>query len=184
MESKKAVPIQSAHRILNAGSVLLVTSAARGHTNIMTLAWQTPISAQPRLLGIAVGNGRFTTELIGESGEFVLNVAGADLLTQVARCGRVSGRDVDKFQDIELTAVPSSVVGAPSTEECLAHVECRVVETHVIGDHHLFVGEIVAASARDDLFVGGHWVEDAELLHHLGGNQYYISGRRVTPPES
>lgn len=178
---KKDVPIHQAHRLINVGCVLLVTSAVEDRNNIMTLAWHTPISSKPPLVGIAVASTHFTAELIVESKEFVLNIPGAGLLPQVGKSGQVSGRDIDKFREIKITAAPSRVVHAPAVQECLGHVECRVVEEHLVGDHTFFVGEIVAASAREDLFGGGRWKERALLLHHLGGEQYYLSGERTSP---
>lgn len=177
---KKDVPIHSAHRLINAGSVLLVTSTSEDRANIMALAWHTPISSKPPLVGIAVASTHFTAKLIADSEEFVLNIPGADLLSQVSKSGQVSGREIDKFKEIKITATPSRVVEAPSVKECLGHVECKVVEAHVVGDHTLFVGKIVAASAREDLFHDGRWQESALLLHHLGGDQYYLSGDRAS----
>lgn len=173
---KKEVPVNKAHRLINTGCVLLVSSGYKDRNNVMTLAWQTPVSANPLLIGIAVVTSHFTTELINESEEFVLNIPGDELLEQVNECGKVSGRDVDKFKEIDITPVQGQKVKAPLIEECLGHVECRVVEKHQIGDHIFFVGEVVAASADEDLFISSVWKEDAKLLHHLGGNQYYING--------
>lgn len=173
---KKKVAIKEAHRLINTGCVLLVTSAYKDRKNVMTLAWQTPLSADPLLVGIAVAKSHFTTELINESGEFALNIPGVDLLDQVNVCGTVSGREVDKFKESNITPVAGQKVDAPLIDECVGHIECRVVNQYNIGDHILFVAEVVAASAREDLFVGSCWKEDAKLLHHLGGNKYYING--------
>lgn len=173
---KKDVPIHCAHRLINVGCVLLVTSASAGRRNVMTLAWHTPVSSKQTLIGIAVASTHFTAELIGASKEFVLNIPGADLLSQVGKSGQISGREIDKFKEIDITAAPSRVVQVPAIKECLGHVECRVVEEHVLGDHTFFVGQAVAASAREDLFSGGSWLEGAQLIHHLGGEQYYLAG--------
>ncbi len=175
---KKDIPLQHARRVINVGCVVLVTSAAGDRQNVMALAWQTPVSSQPPLVGIAVASTHFTAQLIAESGEFVLNVPGADLLSQVGESGSVSGREIDKFASIQITAAPGRVVQAPLIKECLGHVECKVVEEHVMGDHTFFVGEIVAASAKEELFGKEHWNEHAQLLHHLGGEQYYLAGER------
>ncbi len=108
----------------------------------MSLAWQTPVSSQPSLVGIAVARTHFTAELIAQSREFVLNVpGGADLLPpQVGASGSISGgRAIDKFEKVKITAVPAQVVQAPLIRECLGHVECRVVEQHTLGDHIFFL---------------------------------------------
>ncbi|RJS89047.1 flavin reductase family protein, partial [Candidatus Bathyarchaeota archaeon] len=43
----------------------------------------------------------------------------------------------------------------PLIKECFAHLECRVVDQHVCGDHTLFVGEIVAASIEEEVLTDG-----------------------------
>lgn len=175
---KKEVPINDAHRLINTGCVLLVTSADEDRKNVMTLAWHTPVSSKPLLIGIAVAASHFTTELINKSREFVLNIPGADLLDQVGKCGEVSGRKVDKFNEANITSVPAKKVKAPLIDECLGHVECKVVEKYELGDHIFFIGEVVASSVDEELFIDSSWNEKAKLIHHLGGNKYYISGQQ------
>lgn len=174
---KKEVPLKKAHRLLNTGCVLLVTSAYRDRYNIMALAWQTPLSGRPPLVGIAVAVQHFTCELINKSLEFALNIPGAGLLEKVNRCGKISGREVDKFKETGLTPFAAKKVRAPLIEECLGHLECGVVERYKAGDHFFFVGEVLAASVEDGLFLEESWTEEAELLHHLGGKGYYLRGR-------
>lgn len=40
--------------------------------------------------------------------------------------------------------------GSPILEGALAYFDCRLTERHVVGDHTMFLGEIVAAGYRDD----------------------------------
>ncbi|MDN5346661.1 MAG: hypothetical protein PWP65_225 [Clostridia bacterium] len=176
---KKEIPLDKAYRLLNPGCVVLVTAAYQGRRNVMTLAWQTPLSSRPPLVGIAVAVSHFTHELIAASGEFALNIPGPNLLTAVQRCGKISGRDRDKFEETGLTPVQARKVGVPLIAECLGHLECRVVESYKTGDHTFFVGEALAAGAEEGLF-SDHWEEKAEIIHHLGGNWYFVSGRRET----
>lgn len=174
---KREIRIEDAHRLINPGCVVLVTANYQDRSNVMTLAWQTTLSSKNSpLVGIAIASSHFTCELINKSKEFVLNIPGADLLDQVDRCGKVSGRKVDKFQETNLTPEKAQKVSAPLIKQCLGHLECNVVDQYKVGDHTFFVGEIVAASADSDLF-SSHWHEDARLIHHLGGNKYYISGQ-------
>lgn len=181
---KKEVPIKEAHRLINTGCVLLVTSAHKDKKNVMTLAWQTPLSSDPLLVGIAVAKSHFTTELIKESEEFALNIPGIELLDQVNICGTVSGREVDKFKETDITPIPGQKVDVPLIDECIGHIECKVTNQYNTGDHIFFVGEVVAASAREDLFVSSLWKKDAKLLHHLGDNKYYANGERYVPEKN
>ncbi len=171
---KKEVPMDKAHRLINTGSVVLVSSASGSRRNIMSLAWQAPLSGKPRLVGIAVAAKHFTHQLITESREYVINIPGSELLEQVKYCGKISGRDADKFTGANLTSQPARQVGVPLIGECPGHLECRVVDQVKTGDHSLFVGEVVAASAEEKFF-SDHWDIAVRLIHHLGGENYYFS---------
>lgn len=175
---KKDVPLNQAHRLLNTGCVVLVTSAFETSVNVMSLAWQTPLSGQPTLAGISVAHPHFTHELIMKSREFAINIPGWELLEQVKFCGKAKGRNTDKFAESGLTPVSASKISAPLAEQCLGHIECRVAQHITVGDHTLFIGEVLAASAREDKF-NGYWNADASLIHHLGGTNYYSPGNRT-----
>lgn len=182
MMMKKVVQNDKAHRLINTGCVLLLTTAYRDRSNVMSLAWQTPLSGRPPIVGIAVALSHFTCELIDKSLEFALNVPGVALLEQVNRCGKTSGRDTDKFIDSGLTPVTARKVRAPLIGECLGHLECAVVERYKVGDHNFYVGEVLAAAADEELFPADSWSAEAALLHHLGGKDYYITGKHREAP--
>jgi len=183
---KKDVPISKAHRLINDGPVVLVTAAYKGRMNVMAAAWTTPISSRPPLVGVAIHLGRFTHDLIKRSGEFALNIPGRPLADKVRLCGSVSGEDVeDKFKLAGLTPVEAKYISAPLIEECLGHLECAVVEAIELGDHTLFVGEVVAAQAEEEAF-DGYWRledEEAKPLHHLGGDFYAVLEKRIEVKE-
>lgn len=125
--------------------VVLVTSADdQGRANIITIAWAGTVCSEPPLLSISVRPSRHSHGLIKASGEFVVNVPGADLLKATDYCGFVSGRDVDKFAATGLTAVPASIVKAPLIGECPLNLECVVRQTLELGAHDMFIAEIVA----------------------------------------
>ncbi len=173
------VPLKRATRLLNTGCVVLVTSAHRDRINVMSLAWQTPLSGRPPLVGISVALSHFTHELIDKSMQFVLNIPAMEMLQQVGTCGKSSGRDGDKFALAGITPVSARKIKAPLIKECLGHIECGVVERTKAGDHSFFIGEVLAAGAEEQYFSDGFWKEDVELIHHLGSRYYYCSGRRT-----
>ncbi|MGQ9823861.1 MAG: flavin reductase family protein [Desulfotomaculales bacterium] len=175
---KESLPVEEAYRLINPGCVVLLTSAYRDRQNVMALAWHTPLSRRPPLVGIAVAQKHFTAELISASEEFALNIPGADLLEQVLFCGRVCGREKDKFKEARITPETAKKIRAPLVAQCAGYLECGVVDRHKVGDHYLFVGEVLAAGAAPALF-SGQWKESAELLHHLGGKLFYTGGRRL-----
>lgn len=175
--AKRPLDVARMTRLVNHGPTVLVSSRYGESCNIVTLAWTTPVSANPPLLAIAVAPARFSHDLIARSGEFVVNVPGAELLDAVWYCGTESGRDVDKFAGAGLTKEDGSKVASPLVTECFANIECRVVDSPSLGDHTLFVGEAVAARVEPDAFDGYLRLADGcHTLHHLGGREFLTSG--------
>ena len=178
---KKEVPLSRANRLINCGPVVLVTAQYKGKANVMTAAWVMPISIRPPLVGVAVHPARYTHDMIKKGGEFVLNVPGRALAEQVKLCGTVSGKDEDKFKLSGLTPVEGRRVRPPWIEECLGHLECAVVEAISLGDHTLFVGEVVGAWAEEEAFDRTWKLEEEEgkPLHHLGGDYFAVLEERL-----
>jgi flavin reductase (DIM6/NTAB) family NADH-FMN oxidoreductase RutF len=136
--------------------VVMVTAAdTDGRANIITLGMYMPISHTPPLVCIGIAPRRFSHNLIARSGEFVVNIPSIDLVHEMHFCGTKSGRDLDKFTAKRLTPIPASKVGPPLINECIGHLECRVVQTHTCGDHTLFIGEVIAASADERVLTDG-----------------------------
>ncbi len=186
--AKVPVPLERAHRLLAPGPVVLATAARKGRVDVTPIGWASAVSTRPPLVAIAVFQASFIHELIKASGEYVLNVPTLDLLKQVQYCGSVSGRDVDKFQATGLRQAEPRVVGAPLIEECVAHLECAVVEVVAPGDHTIFIAEVVAAKAEEEAFEDAWLLKERELkpLHHLGGTYYGVLEGRLdakAPPE-
>ena len=174
--AKIPLPIETAHRLLSPGPIALVTSQRKGRVNITPIAWISTVSSRPPMIAIAVNQAHFLHELIRASGEFVLNIPSVELLKQVKYCGSVSGRDADKFQVTGLHQAEPRYVSTPHIDECLAHIECALVDVHSPGDHSIFLGEVVAAKVEAEAFETRWLLKERELrpLHHLGGAFYGV----------
>lgn len=152
-----------AYRLLHPAKVVLVSSVGDdGKPNVITLAWNMPASFSPQMLAISVGKTRHSHRLIKESREFVVNIPSADLKDQVLLCGSTSGKDTDKFSEAGLTQEEAEKVKAPLIKECLASIECRLVNECDAGDHTIFVGEVVAVKDR----------REGKSLFHAGGSSF------------
>ena len=178
MADKVALDVQRAPRLIEPGPVVLVTTLFRSQHNVMTAGWLVPLGFDPPRIGVAIHPSRLTHELIGNSEVFGLSVPALDLLDAVHRCGTVSGRDVDKFDVTGLTPVDAVEIDVPLVGECVAHVECGLVQRLSLADHDLFVGEVLAASVLEGLFTD-RWLigDEVELLHHIGGDAYAGLGK-------
>ena len=117
---------------------------ADGRPNIITLGEVFNISiARPVILGIAIRKERYSHQLISETREYVVNLPTREIAEQVWYCGSVSGRTVSKFVRSGLTPVPAQRVRPPLIAECPINLECKVLGVQEIGDHDLFLGEVV-----------------------------------------
>ena len=124
--------------------VVCLTSSYGEMRNVMTSAWCSPASFDPPIITTFIGLTRFSHDLVMKGREFVLNIMASDQMETAIYCGNHSGREVDKFKELNLKVTKGQVVAPPLIAGCAAHIECKVVSYHQVGDHTLFVGETVA----------------------------------------
>lgn len=125
--------------------VTLITSSWEDKDNLMTASWVVPSSKKPPLVSIFLRRTHLTREYISHAREFVVNVLANDQVDASETCGTISGRKADKYAKAHLKTRAADKVNAPLVEGCLANLECTVVAEYEVGNHTLFVGEIVAA---------------------------------------
>ncbi len=170
----KNIPITKATRLINHGPTVLITSTFGEKNNVMTAAWQMPVSFKPVLVAISIGHERYSHGLILKSREFVINIPHLKMMKEVLCCGTQSGKDMDKFTVCKLTPVKAHKVEAPLIEECIGNIECKLYSIHEAGDHTIFIGEVLAASVKEGVFDDYLKVDldQAKTLHHLGGQVF------------
>jgi flavin reductase (DIM6/NTAB) family NADH-FMN oxidoreductase RutF len=148
--------------------------------NIITLAWAGTVCSDPPAVEIGVRPERFSHGLIVEGGEFVVNLPRANQVAALDYCGQVSGRSVDKWAACGLTPTPASKVRVPLIAECPIALECRVTQRVSLGSHDLFIGEVLAVQASQEVLDerGRVDFERAQLLAYVGVC-YYGLGERL-----
>lgn len=177
---KVAVPRGTAHRLLNTGATVLVSSAYGRKRSVLAVAWQMPASIDPMLAVVSIGLARYSHGIIARAKAFVINIPTVEQIEIVRTTGTISGREADKFDGFGLTPEQSVHLDVPRIAECPANLECRLVRRHRCGDHSLFVGEVVGAFATREIFDGRLRVEGtARTLHHLGGSHFHLPGTIV-----
>ena len=173
-----------AKRSLKPGTLLcpvpavMVTCGSGEEKNIITIAWTGIVNSDPPMTYVSVRKSRHSHHLIEESGEFVINATTEDLAFATDYCGVKSGRDVDKFKEMNLTPIPAEKVSCPMIEESPVNLECKVVEVHNYPTHDMFVGEIVAMHVDEAIFDenGKMPVESIGLLSYAHG--HYMGVKR------
>ena len=139
---------------------VMVSCADRaGNDNILTIAWTGTICSNPPMLSISVRKERHSYPMIHESGEFVVNLTTEDLVFATDYCGVKSGRDVDKWKEMNLTRESGEVVKAPMIKESPVNIECRVTEEKDLGSHVMFLAEVVS------VHVDKAYMDDQQKFH-------------------
>jgi flavin reductase (DIM6/NTAB) family NADH-FMN oxidoreductase RutF len=153
-----------------------------GRANVLTLGEVFNISIlKPVIVGIAIRPATLSHGLISETRQYVVNLPSRAVLRQVDACGMVSGRDCpDKLAEFGLTALPSLKVRPPCIDECPVNLECEVIERLTVGDHDLFLGEVVAARIDSDKLdeKGGIRNELLDPLVYITG-EYWSIGEKL-----
>ena len=109
--------------------LLLTTIGSDGKPNVMTVGWGLMGRLWSQMVFmVAVRPSRYSFGLIEETGEFTVNVPPEGVLNEaVAYCGKVSGRDHDKFRESGLEVEKGKAVRSPIISRCVAHFECKVI---------------------------------------------------------
>lgn len=161
--------------------VVMVSCQRMGEVpNIITVAWAGTVSSSPARLSISVRPSRYSYDIIKETGEFVVNLVNRQLVRAADYCGVRSGRDIDKFAQMQLTPLPSKTVAAPGIAESPVNIECKVVQVIPSGSHDIFIADVTGVTV-DDAYMdkaGKFCLEDANLVAYSHG-QYYLLGENL-----
>lgn len=131
-------------------AVMVSCQDEKGFANIITIAWTGTICTNPAMLYISVRPERYSYSIIKNTGESVINLTTKELIKAVDYCGVRSGRDVDKFKEMNLTAKKANQLNyAPIIEEAPVNIECKVKEIMPLGSHHMFIAEVVGVNIED-----------------------------------
>jgi flavin reductase (DIM6/NTAB) family NADH-FMN oxidoreductase RutF len=168
----KDLPLAEVYQLLEPGPVVLLATAHRGRANLMPMSWHMMVEFTPPLVACIVSGANHSFTALRRSREAVIAIPAAELASTVVKAGNVSGRDVDKFERLGLTPIPARRVSAPLVAECFANLECRVVDTRMVGRYNMFILEVVKA-----------WVERTRrrprTLHHQGFGKFVIDGEVI-----
>lgn len=118
--------------------------------NIITLAWAGTICSSPAMVSISIRPERHSYGIIKETGEFVINLVNRELTYATDYCGVKSGRDVDKFKEMNLTPLYSDTAAAPSIKESPVNIFCRVTQVIPLGSHDVFLAEVTGITVDKD----------------------------------
>jgi len=168
----KALSLSRVYQLIEPGPVVLLTTAARGRANVMTMSWHMMVEFEPPQIACVVSGANHSFAALLATRECVISIPARRLAGKVVQVGNSSGRDVDKFEAFGLTALPARCVKAPLIKQCFANLECRVLDASLVKRYNLFILEVVAA-----------WKDPAQknpkTIHHCGYGNFVVDGKAI-----
>ena len=137
--------------LLSPVPAVMVSCGDGEEKNIITIGWTGIINSDPPITYISVRKSRHSHHLIEKTGEFVINLTTEKLAFAADYCGVKSGRDVDKFKEMRLTPESADIVKCPMIAQSPINLECRVIEVKSYPTHDMFIAEIVAMHADEEI---------------------------------
>lgn len=165
----RELELSKAFTLIEPGPVVLITTHDGAKANIMTISWTMVLDFIPQF-AIATGAWNYSYAALRQQRECVIAIPGADLLDTVVGIGTCSGANTDKFAKFKLTPVQAGFVKPPLIDECLANIECKVID--IVERHNIVVLEGLAAYVDDER-------KERRMLHAVGDGTFIVDGHKL-----
>jgi len=162
-------------------AVLISCGSDVQNWNLITISWTGTVNTNPPMLYISVRPERYSYGIIKKEMEFVLNLTTQDMAFATDWCGVKSGKNVNKFEEMKLHAIPSSIVKCPMVKESPINIECKVKQIIPLGSHDMFIAEVVKIHADEEFIdeeTGTFDMQKAKLIAYSHGF-YYELGNKI-----
>ena len=152
------------------GPVVLITTNDGKKNNIMTISWTMVMDFSPQF-AITTGPWNYSFAALCKTKECVISIPTVDMIDKVIEIGTCSGSDIDKFEKFMLTPVKGKNVKAPLIKECLANIECKVID--IIKKYNIVVLEGIAAYIDNSR-------KEKRTFHAVGDGTFIVDGRKIS----
>lgn len=169
----ESLQMSRAFTLIEPGPVILVSTHNGGKDNVMTISWTMVLDFAAQF-ALTTGPWNHSYAALQASRECVIAIPTMDLIDTVVGVGTCSGADTDKFTRFKLTRLKAKHVQAPLIKECLANIECRVVD--IVSQYNIVVLQGVAAyydSTR----------KEKRTFHAVGDGAFIVDGRKIDRTE-
>lgn len=165
----KRMELGKAFTLIESGPVVFITTNDGVKDNIMTISWTMVMGFTP-MFAITTGPWNYSYEALRKQRECVIAIPTVDLIDKVVGVGTCSGIDTDKFEKFGLTPVKAKHVRSPLIKECLANIECNVID--IITKYNIVVLDGVAAYFDTSR-------KEKRTLHAVGDGTFVVDGRKL-----
>lgn len=160
--------------------VVMLSCGEEGKENITTIAWTGILSSEPPMVYVSIRPNRYSHEIISKTKEFVINLPNDCLVYEVDYCGTKSGRQVDKFKEMNLTKKKANRTNTVLIEECPIQLECIVKEIKPMGSHDVFIAEVIEVQAEEEFLKENGTIDYAKAnLLTFAGSDYLAQNTKV-----
>ena len=127
-----------------ASGITVVTTLDAEHRDVgMTVSAFCSVSLCPQLVQVCIDHAASLYAALVGNARYGVSILAAE---QEALSRRfATAESTRRFEGIGYRRGESGVI---LLDDALAHLECRIVASHEVGDHTMFVGEVESASAR------------------------------------
>jgi flavin reductase (DIM6/NTAB) family NADH-FMN oxidoreductase RutF len=165
--------------------IALVTSQDKlGVVNLAPFSYFNLVTTNPVMISISIGQRMWqgqridkdTVRNVEATGEFVVNIAGEQLLHQLNDSAAEHAPGVSELDSVGLTTEASVAVSAPRVAECPVHLECRLHQiVRLVAGQALVLGTVVHIHVSEDVWDERANDIDPEKLRPLArlGRTYY-----------
>ena len=159
---------KTAMRMIPYGLYVLTAETDEGQTAAAAVNWVTQASFEPPLVVVGIKTDSGAHDLIKESGFFALNMLGKG---QQEACFAFFKPTVKEGNSLNGESYRTGKNGCPILESVPAFIECKLVNTVEIGDHSIFVGEVIDAGVQQE--IDGRPDNAILLMQELGEKVFY-----------
>ena len=125
--------------------VIAIAKDKAGRANPVTLGWTMIVSGNPPMMAIAVAKKHYSIEAITHSKSFTIAFPSSDMADAALFFGSKSGRNTDKFAEFDCKTEPAKAIDSLLLADAVANFECTLDSQMSVGDHIIFVGEVVSS---------------------------------------
>lgn len=154
-------------------NVGLITSFGPYGHNIMSAEWTHHISYSPGLIAVNISPNDATHANIMKTKEFGVNLCSDEQNVISSIAGGYTGKDVDKIsalKELGFEFYKAKKINCVMVKYAALNAECRLVKAIELGDHTMFVGEVVGSTAT----------EKQPLAYHAG--KYWFLEKTIQKP--
>jgi len=152
-------------------NVGLVTSDGPVGPNVMSVAWSYYVSCTPCMMAVCINPHHATHQNILETKEFGLNICAGDQSVLASVSGMKTGALVDKIKllkELGFEFYDGKIIKPLMIKGASMNAECKVVKEIELGDHTMFIGEVVDLQADTSknplIYANGKYWEFGEQI--------------------